>query len=270
MQDCPHLLSARILWSCQLSFEAWFKRSTASSAVFSAFMGLRSLTSAQKTGRESCRLQTTTHMASSSALFLGNTKMLLCRPGVLNVVCITGTMSTGHQPVRNQLPLTAFAAGTGLPEGTPNTLLSTQKLLLGCRPCAVCRSLCSTSKHQRLFSSRVGKRSDEMVRSPLLASYLQQSQAEQPVNSQLPSHAAQRKPKATDNPPACSFSYCVPCCGMQDLTELIEQHHTTGSLPSLAMLPAPGHVPVSCHSQQILQALVTQARLLLQLSSRHC
>lgn len=67
------------------------------------------------------------------------------------------------------------AASMGLPAGTPTTLLSTQKWSLGCFACAACSNLCSTSRHHLLFSSRVGKRSQAMVRSPVLGSYLQHS-----------------------------------------------------------------------------------------------
>jgi hypothetical protein len=118
-------------------------------------------------------------------------------------------------------------------------LLSTQKLLLGCRPCAVCSSLCSTSKHQRLFSSRVGKRSDEMVRSPLLASYLQQTRAAQlSVNGRLQACSANHAKSNRHSSFTCCCS-CMPSCSMQQTNSAHTARLT--AFPCNPALPTPQH-----------------------------
>lgn len=144
-----------------------------------------------------------------------------------------------------------------MPAGTPSTLLSTQNSLLGCLPCAVCSSLCRTSRHQRLFSSLVGKRSQEMDRSPVPGSYLQAAH-----NGQIYQLQAM----------LCFQNFEAPasCC---------KQFHLHTLHPASAAPPPHTHtpftrctsavLPLGCNCQQILQPLLAESCLLLQLSSRH-
>lgn len=153
-------------------------------------------------------------------------------------------------PTQTHTTPAALAGGTGLPAGTPSTLLSTQKCLLGCRPCATCSSRCSTSRHQRRFSSLVGKRSQAMVRSPESGLYLHAR-----------THAARTHTQLQLQPlPRLSLSHTHTSPLATELLHTTLQFHPIPSArpPARPLLPPPRRFPGCTHPASPLTSPLPQ------------